>query len=182
MGPGPHTVSVRCLKSMLQKFSPVFLRDRRAQTDTPVPGRQPPNGRLAISAWIVPWSPCCVSRAHACNDCVLCVSLCTLPARPSAGVAHLTAPVVLRPTARTGATKGDHPMTNPSTLFVPFVAHAHHRRHPTTLWTPDAKGNPLMPTSIFRGSLSIRPARSRPNRLSCPLWGLCAAIPPGPGT
>ncbi|RPD62759.1 hypothetical protein L226DRAFT_323319 [Lentinus tigrinus ALCF2SS1-7] len=50
----------------------------------------------------------------------------------------------------------------------------HHRRHPSTLWTPDLKGNPIMPTSIFPGfrPLSIPPGRSRPSRFSCPLWVL----------
>ncbi|TFK86862.1 hypothetical protein K466DRAFT_135153 [Polyporus arcularius HHB13444] len=163
----------------VQKFSRVFLRDRLAEADTPVPGRQRPNGRLAISAWIVPWSPCCVSRAQ------------LRPARLAVHVACTTqrwcrsSDCVCRAPSNSPhrGDQGRTLMTNPSMLFVPFVAHAHHRRHPTTLWTPDAKGNPSMPTSIFQGSpLSIRPARSRPNRLSCPHRGRCAAIPPGSGT
>ncbi len=127
----------------------------------------------------VPWSPCCVSRAQ------------LRPARLAVHVACTTqrwcrsSDCVCRAPSNSPhrGDQGRTLMTNPSMLFVPFVAHAHHRRHPTTLWTPDAKGNPSMPTSIFQGSpLSIRPARSRPNRLCCPHWGRCAANPPGSGT
>ena len=108
-----------CLHSLLkvyvaESFTRVFPRGRPAETDTPVPGRQPPREELVIR--LLPYRDGLHPRRPTLSrrrtqgaqvwETTSCapVGLCTLPARRSAGVAHLTASVVLRATGRTETT------------------------------------------------------------------------------